>query len=134
MRMRRGCSRREPARFDRRLISELLEAPALIVPLDELGDGGAHVVEVLKDPAVDCLLLERAIPPFHDAIRFRFLEEAEAGTDAPVSDLPEEVVREVLTAVVHPQRQPAGVGNLMARLLYPRASEVCWTRETASRA
>ena len=35
-------------RFDRRLIAKLLKAPALVVPLDEVGDGGTHVVEMLE--------------------------------------------------------------------------------------
>ena len=61
-----------------------------------------------QDPPVDRLLLECAILPFYDTIRFRLLDEAEAGTDAPVPDLLEEVVRQVLRSVVHPQRQPAG--------------------------
>ena len=51
---------------------------------------------------------ERAVPPLRDAVRFGFLEEAEAGTDAPVPDLMEEVVRQILAAMVHPQGQPAG--------------------------
>ena len=41
-----------------------------------------------------------------------FLEEAEAGTDAPVPDLLEEVVRQILAALVHPQGQPAGDGGV----------------------
>ena len=39
------------ARFERRAIRQLLEAPALIVAFDEPGDGGAHVGQVSKDPA-----------------------------------------------------------------------------------
>ena len=48
--------------------------------------------EVVKDPAVDRLLLERAIPALDDPVGFRLFEEAEAGVDAPVADLVEEVV------------------------------------------
>ena len=42
--------------------------------------------------AVDRLLLERAIPALDDPVGFRLFEEAEAGVDAPVADLVEEVV------------------------------------------
>lgn len=63
-------------------IGQLLEAPAPVVAFDELGDGGAHVGEVLKGPAVDGLLLERAIPALDDAVGLRLFDEAEAGMDA----------------------------------------------------
>ena len=69
------------ARFERRAIRQLLEAPALIVAFDELGDGGAHLGEVSKDPAVDGLLLERAIPALDDPVGFRLFNEGEAGVD-----------------------------------------------------
>ena len=64
---------------------QLFEAPALVVAFDERSDGGAHVGEVVKDPAVDRLLLERAIPALDDPVGFRLFEEAEAGVDAPVA-------------------------------------------------
>ena len=76
------------ARFERRAIRQLLEAPAPIVAFDEPGDGGAHFGQVSEDPAVDCLLLERAIPALDDPVGFRLFEEAEAGVDAPVSPCP----------------------------------------------
>ena len=41
------------AGLERRTIRELLEAPVLVVAFDELGNGGAHVGEASKDPAVD---------------------------------------------------------------------------------
>ena len=71
------------ARFERRAVRQLLKAPAPIVVFDEPGDGGAHFGQVSEDPAVDCLLLERAIPALDDPVGFRFFEEAEAGVDAP---------------------------------------------------
>ena len=55
-------------RFAWRAIRQLLEAPALVVAFDELGDGRAHVGEISKDPAVDGLLLERAIPALDDPV------------------------------------------------------------------
>ena len=67
--------------------TRLLEAPAPIVAFDEPSDGGAHFGQVSEDPAVDCLLLERAIPALDDPVGFRLLEEAEAGVDAPVPKL-----------------------------------------------
>ena len=57
----------------------------------ELGDGRAHLGKVSKDPAVDGLLLERAIPALDDPVGFRLFNEAEAGVDAPVPKLVEEV-------------------------------------------
>ena len=75
------------ARFEWRAIRQLFEAPTLVVAFDERSDGGAHVGEVVKDPAVDRLLLERAIPALDDPVGFRLFEEAEAGVDAPVADL-----------------------------------------------
>ena len=84
------------------MIRQLLEAPALVVAFDELGDGGAHVGEVLKDPAVDRLLLQRAIPALDDPVGFGLFNEAEAGVDAPVAKLIEKVVRQILAAVIHP--------------------------------
>ena len=80
------------ARLDRRLIPKLLETPGLVVPLHEVGHGGADGLEVLKDSAVDRLLLERTIPPLRHPVRFRFLDKAEAGVDPPIPDLLEEVV------------------------------------------
>ena len=80
------------ARLDRRLIPKLLETPGLVVPLHEVGHGGADGLEVLKDSAVDRLLLERTIPPLRHTVRFRFLDKAEAGVDPPIPDLLEEVV------------------------------------------
>ena len=44
---------------------------------------------------IDCLLLERAIPALDDPVGFRLFEEAEAGVDAPVPKLVEEVVRQL---------------------------------------
>ena len=38
------------ARFERRAIRQLLEAPALIVAFDEPGDGGAHFGQVSGRP------------------------------------------------------------------------------------
>ena len=67
-----------------------------------VGDGRAHVGEISKDTAVDGLLLERAIPALDDPVGFRLFEEAEAGVDAPVAELVEEVVRQILAAMVHP--------------------------------
>ena len=67
-----------------------------VVAFDELGDGGTHVGEMSKDPAVNGLLLERAIPALDDPVGFRLFEEAEAGVDAPVAELVEEVVRQIL--------------------------------------
>ena len=58
---------------------------------DELGDGRAHVGEISKDPAVDGLLLERAIPALDDPVGVRLFEEADAGVDAPVAELVEDV-------------------------------------------
>ena len=80
------------ARLDRRVIPKLLETPGLVVPLHEVGHGGADGLEVLKDSAVDRLLLERTIPPLRHTVRFRFLDKAEAGVDPPIPDLLEEVV------------------------------------------
>ena len=54
--------------YSRRLIRKLLETPGLVVPLHELGHGGADVLEGLKDSAVDRLLLERAIPPLRGVV------------------------------------------------------------------
>ena len=75
---------------------------ALAVAFDELGVGRAHVGEISKDPALDGSLLERAIPALDDAVGFRLFEQGEAGVDAPVAELVEEVVRQILAAVVHP--------------------------------
>ena len=94
--------------WDRTTIWGMLKNPAYT---------GTAGFEGLKDSPVDRLLLERAVPSLRDAVRFGFLDEAEAGVDAPVSNLFEEVVREVLTPVVHPQRQPAGaVGGQAVQL------------------
>ena len=70
-------------------MGQLREAPAPVVALDELGDGGAHVGEILKDPAVDGLLLERAIPAFDDAVGLRLFEQAEAGAADALQVVPE---------------------------------------------
>lgn len=96
------------ARLDRRVIPELLEPPGRVVPLHERGHGGAYLLKILKDAPVDHLLLERAIPPLRHAVGFRFLDKSVAGADAPVPDLVEEVVRQVLAAVIHPQCEPPG--------------------------
>ena len=59
------------SRFEWRAIRQLFEAPALVVAFDERSDGRAHLGEVSKDPAVDGLLLERAIPALDDPVGFR---------------------------------------------------------------
>ena len=73
--------------------ASLFEAPALVVAFDERSDGRAHLGEVSKDPAVDGLLLERAIPVLDVPVGFRLFNEGEAGVDTPVPKLIEEVVR-----------------------------------------
>ena len=90
------------ARFAWRAIRQLLEAPARVVAFDERSDGRAHLGEVSKDPAVDGLLLERAIPALDDPVGFGLFNEGEAGVDASVANLVEKVVREILAAVIHP--------------------------------
>ena len=89
-------------------MGQLLEAPVAVVALDELGDGGPHVGEISKDAAVDRLLLEGSIAALNDAVGFRLFKETEAELDAAVADLIEEMVRQMLAAVVHPERGPAG--------------------------
>ena len=73
------------------LSHRISRAPALVVAFDELGDGRAHVGEISKDPAVDGLLLERAIPALDDPVGFGLFNEGEAGVDAPVAELVESV-------------------------------------------
>ena len=73
-----------------------------MVAFDERFDGRAHLGEVSKGPAVDGLLLERAIPALDDAVGFGLFNEGEAGVDAPVAELVEKVVRQLLAAVIHP--------------------------------
>ena len=45
--------------------------------------------EMSKDPAVDGLLLERAIPALDDPVGFGLFNEGEAGAGAPVTELVE---------------------------------------------
>ena len=72
--MRHGVARRL-ARFERRAIRQLFAAPALVEAGDERSDGRAHLGEVSKDPAVDGLLLERAIPALDDPVGFRLFQQ-----------------------------------------------------------
>src|SRR3977135_4322924 len=94
--------------LDRRLEAELFESPVVVAAINEGSGGVAQLVEVWEDPAVDRLLLERPVEPFGHAVRLRLLDESEARRDAPVADLVHEVIREVLTPVVHAQGQAAG--------------------------
>jgi hypothetical protein len=54
---------------------------------------------------VDRLLFERAIAPLCGSVGFRLLHKTEAGADAPLSDPLEKMIRQLLTAVIHPLRQ-----------------------------
>jgi hypothetical protein len=90
---------RNPSFFDPRLS---------VVILYELADRTAHVISVSKDPAVDCLLFERSIEASGDPIGLRLLHKRKAGLDAPKSHLLDEVIREILTAVIHQQPQAPG--------------------------
>src|SRR3990170_2472411 len=87
--------------------AQFFETPMRIVPLDEFTDGATHLLDVAEHASVDRLLLERAIEPLGDAVGLRFRDEREAGRDAPELYLVQEVVRHVLRAVIHAQREPS---------------------------
>ncbi len=83
----------------------------VIVAVLERGDGGAHLLDVPEDAAVNGLFLERPVEALGDAVGLRLGNEGEARCDAPELDLVEEVVGGLLRALVHAQRQAAsGVG------------------------
>ena len=71
-----------------------------------------------KDPAVDGLLCERAIPALDDPVGFRLFEEADAGVDAPGAELVEDVVRQILAAVVHPYKDVKTFDQMALALHY----------------
>ena len=72
----------------------------VVVASDEVGDGVADLGGIAEDAAVDGLLLEGAVEAFGDAVGLRLLDEGEAGRDAPVPDLVQEVIGEVLRSVI----------------------------------
>ena len=87
------------ASFKRRLEFELLRPPVRVVFFDELADSRSHGLDVLEDSTVDRLLFERPIEALGDTVGLWFLDEAEAGRDAPVPDLLLEVIRQVLATI-----------------------------------
>ena len=96
------------ARFDRAQVPALLDAPLVVVQLDEAAHRGPQLLDSAVGPSVDDLLLQRAVEALHHAVGFGLLDEGEARVDAPELDLVEKVLGEVLGAVIHAQRQPAG--------------------------
>jgi len=63
-------------------------------------------LDVLKDPFIDCLFLEGAIEPLCDSVGFRLADKRKAGVDAPVLGLVQEMVRQILGAMVQAEREP----------------------------
>ena len=59
--------------------AEFFEAPVVIASVNEGGDGGAELGEVLGGAAGDDLLLEGAVEAFDDAVGLGFAGEGEAG-------------------------------------------------------
>ena len=89
------------------LEAQLLDEPFGIVAKDEGRNRRTDLVETAKDAAMDDLLLEGAVEALGDAVGLRLGDEREAGRDAPKAQLIEEMVREVLRPMVHPDRQAA---------------------------
>jgi len=79
----------------------------LVVDLHEGADGRTDLLDVGEDVAVDGLLLEGPVEAFRDAVGLGLLDEGEGRGEAPEADLVEEVVGQVLRAVVHAQRDAA---------------------------
>src|SRR3989304_4069602 len=87
--------------------AQFLETPMRIVSLDEFTDGATHLLDVAEHASVDRLVLERAVEPLGNAVGLRLRDEREARRDTPELHLVQEVVRHVLRAVIHAQRQPS---------------------------
>src|SRR3990172_8989270 len=87
--------------------AQFLETPMRIVSLDEFTDRATHLLDVAEHASVDRLLLEGAVESFGDAVGLRLRDEREARCDPPELHLVQEVVRHVLRAMIHAQRQPA---------------------------
>ena len=64
--------------LDGGLAAEFFEAPVVVVSVDEGGDGGAELGEVLVGAAVDDLLLEGAVEAPDDAVGFGLGGQGEA--------------------------------------------------------
>src|SRR2546430_8327157 len=93
--------------LDGGLVAEFFEAPVVVVLVDEGGDGGAELGEVLIGAPVDDLLLEGAVEALDDAVGFRFAEQGEAGGKTVEAGVGLEEVGEILGAVVMAQLDAA---------------------------
>jgi len=100
--------------LDGGLEAEFFEVPVVVVGVDEGGDGGAELGEVLVSAAVDDLLLEGTVEALDDAVGLRLAEEGEAGDKAVEAGVGLEEVVEVLAAVVMAQLDAAGGLGLAA--------------------
>ena len=80
----------------------------LVVEVDEGGDGGAELGEVLGGAAGADLLLEGAAEAFDDAVGLGFAEQGEAGDKAAAAGVGLEAVGEILGAGVVAQLDAAG--------------------------
>lgn len=70
------------------------------MPFDEFVDGAAHVLDVAEHEAVDRMLFERTIKPFCDSASLWLSNEREAWRDMPELERVEEVIGDVLSAVI----------------------------------
>src|SRR5205085_10562754 len=89
------------------LVAEFFEAPVVVVEMDEGGDGGAELGEVLIGSAVDDLLLEGAVEALDDAVGLRFAQQGETGGKAMEAGVGLEEVGEILGAMVVAQLDAA---------------------------
>jgi len=89
--------------------------------LHEVGDGGAQFCAVAEDAPVDGLFLQCAEEAFHHTVGLGLATEGEAGGEAVVANLLQEVVGGVLPAVIQPQGQAAILALEVVRAWYRRA-------------
>ena len=87
-----------------------LHQPLAVVSVHKAPDRRPNLLEILKHPAIDDLLFEGPDEAFSHAIGLWLFDKGETWADPPVFELVLKMIRQVLGAVVHPQRQaPAGV-------------------------
>ena len=61
------------------LLAEFFEAPVVVVAVDQGGDWGAELAELLVGGAVDDLLIEGAVEAFDADVGFGLTEQGETG-------------------------------------------------------
>ena len=87
------------------LVAGLLHEPAFVVEFDGPVQFPAQLLQALKDPAMQDLLLEGPDEPLRHAVALRLAHEGSGALDPKERDFALEFLRDVVRAVVVPENE-----------------------------